>query len=105
VGYANIGAVVCHVQARAFAFKQLGEKPPPSGSSGSAKGGSGSCGGGGGGAGAGAAGGDDGGFYRGTDVVTLTDGNFDEEVIQSDDIWMVEVGNCCCYCYKVQDRA
>lgn len=79
------------MQARAFAFKQLGEKPPPSGSSGGAKGGSGSCGGGSGGAGAGAAGGDDGGFYKGTDVVTLTDDNFDEEVIQSDDIWMVEV--------------
>jgi loricrin len=41
-------------QARAFAFKQLGEKPPPSGSSGGQAGGSGSCGGGGsGGAGAG----------------------------------------------------
>eukprot|EP00878_Enallax_costatus_P039520 GHUV01045308.1.p1 GENE.GHUV01045308.1~~GHUV01045308.1.p1 ORF type:complete len:150 (-),score=34.30 GHUV01045308.1:267-716(-) len=38
-----------------------------------------------------AVGGDDGGFYTGTDVVTLTDSNFDGEVMQSDDIWMVEV--------------
>jgi len=47
-------------------------------------------GGGGGGAGAGAGGSDDGGFYKGTDVITLTDGNFDEEVLQSEDLWMVE---------------
>jgi hypothetical protein len=41
--------VLCRAvpQARAFAFKQLGEKPPPSGSSGGQAGGS--CGGGGGG--------------------------------------------------------
>lgn len=38
------------------------------------------------------AGGDSGSFYKGTDVVTLTDGNFDEEVMNSDDIWFVEVG-------------
>jgi hypothetical protein len=31
-------------------------------------------------------------FYKGTDVVTLTDGNFQEEVMDSDDIWFVEVG-------------
>jgi hypothetical protein len=31
-------------------------------------------------------------FYKGTDVVTLTDGNFEEEVLNSDDIWFVEVG-------------
>lgn len=34
-------------------------------------------------------GGDD--FYKGTDVVSLTDGNFDEEVVQSEDLWFVEV--------------
>jgi hypothetical protein len=80
---------VC-LQARAFAFKQLGEKPPPSGSSGGQAGGGGSCGGGGGG-GAGAGTGDGDSFYKGTDVVTLTDGNFQEEVMDSEDIWFVEV--------------
>eukprot|EP00879_Flechtneria_rotunda_P008753 GHRR01009167.1.p1 GENE.GHRR01009167.1~~GHRR01009167.1.p1 ORF type:complete len:415 (+),score=150.40 GHRR01009167.1:625-1869(+) len=68
-------------KARAYAFKQLGEKPPPSGSS------SGRARSGGAGAGAGA---DDAGFYSGTEVVTLTDSNFDEEVVQSDDIWFIE---------------
>eukprot|EP00882_Tetradesmus_deserticola_P021966 GHRQ01023825.1.p1 GENE.GHRQ01023825.1~~GHRQ01023825.1.p1 ORF type:complete len:259 (-),score=75.64 GHRQ01023825.1:10-786(-) len=63
-------------KAKAYAFKQLGEKPP----SGSGRASS---------AGAGAGG--DGGFYDGTDVVTLTDGNFEDEVMQSDDIWFVEV--------------
>eukprot|EP00882_Tetradesmus_deserticola_P001203 GHRQ01001301.1.p1 GENE.GHRQ01001301.1~~GHRQ01001301.1.p1 ORF type:complete len:457 (+),score=199.58 GHRQ01001301.1:162-1532(+) len=62
-------------KAKAYAFKQLGEKPP----SGSGRASS---------AGAGAGG--DGGFYDGTDVVTLTDGNFEDEVMQSDDIWFVE---------------
>eukprot|EP00878_Enallax_costatus_P001518 GHUV01001669.1.p1 GENE.GHUV01001669.1~~GHUV01001669.1.p1 ORF type:complete len:459 (+),score=78.64 GHUV01001669.1:164-1540(+) len=66
-------------KARAYAFKQLGEKAPSGGSS---SGGSRTAGG--------SAGGDDGGFYTGTDVVTLTDSNFDGEVMQSDDIWMVE---------------
>lgn len=68
-------------KAKAYAFKQLGEKPPSGGSSGGGRAS-------GGGAGAGA-GGDD--FYGGTDVVTLNDANFDEEVLQSDDIWFVEV--------------
>lgn len=67
-------------KAKAFAFKQLGEKPPSGGSSGGRASG---------GAGAGAGG--DGGFYDGTDVVTLTDGNFEDEVMNSDDIWFVEV--------------
>eukprot|EP00775_Hariotina_reticulata_P009043 gene9043-9214_t len=68
-------------KAKAYAFKQLGEKPP-----------SGTGGGGGGGCGAGAGGGGGGGesFYDGTDVVTLTDKNFNEEVLDSDDIWFVE---------------
>lgn len=45
-----MSSAVCPLQARAYAFKQLGEKPPPSGgSSGGNAGGSGSCGGGGGG--------------------------------------------------------
>eukprot|EP00883_Tetradesmus_obliquus_P011814 jgi/Sobl393_1/4620/SZX79247.1 len=66
-------------KAKAFAFKQLGEKPPSGGSSGGRASG---------GAGAGAGG--DGGFYDGTDVVTLTDGNFEDEVMNSDDIWFVE---------------
>jgi protein disulfide-isomerase A6 len=66
-------------KAKAYAFKQLGEKPPSGGSSGGRAGG----------AGAGAGG--DGSFYDGTDVVTLTDGNFEDEVIHSDDIWFVEV--------------
>lgn len=42
-----VSPAVCPLQARAYAFKQLGEKPPPS--SGGNAGGSGSCGGGGGG--------------------------------------------------------
>jgi protein disulfide-isomerase A6 len=66
-------------KAKAYAFKQLGEKPPSGGSSG----GRASSGG------AGAGG--EGGFYDGTDVVTLTDANFEDEVMQSDDIWFVEV--------------
>lgn len=68
-------------KARAYALKRLGE---PSGGSNGGSGGGGArrpSGGGGGG---------DGGFYSGTDVVTLTDGNFDPEVLQSDDPWMVE---------------
>jgi protein disulfide-isomerase A6 len=67
-------------KAKAYAFKQLGEKPPSGG---------GSSGGRASGGGAGAGG--EGGFYDGTDVVTLTDGNFEDEVMQSDDIWFVEV--------------
>lgn len=77
-------------KAKAYAFKQLGEKPPSGGSSGSGRA-------------AGGAGGDDGGFYTGTDVVTLTDGNFDEEVVQSEDIWMVEVRNKCIFCAYFMD--
>ena len=52
-------------------------------------GGGGGCGAGAGGAGAGGAGGES--FYDNTDVVTLTDKNFEEEVMDSDDIWFVEV--------------
>jgi protein disulfide-isomerase A6 len=76
-------------KAKAYAFKQLGEKPP-SGSSGG--GGGASCGGGGGGGarGGGGGGGADSDFYKGTDVVTLTDGNFHEEVIEGSSMWMVE---------------
>lgn len=52
------------------------------------------------------AGGDSGSFYKGTDVVTLTDGNFEEEVMSSDDIWFVEVGGCCsCFCCSAEVAA
>jgi len=79
-------------KARAYAFKLLGEKPPSDSGSrggGAGAGGAGSCGGGGGG-GRAAGGGGDSDFYKGTDVITLSDGNFDEEVMQSNDLWMVE---------------
>jgi hypothetical protein len=38
------------------------------------------------------AGGED--FYKNTDVVTLTDASFDEEVVQSEELWYVEVSAC-----------
>mmetsp|Transcript_11091 Transcript_11091/g.23921 ORF Transcript_11091/g.23921 Transcript_11091/m.23921 type:complete len:457 (+) Transcript_11091:59-1429(+) len=67
-------------KAKSFALKRLGEKS--SGGSGGSKGGS--KGGNKGGSGS------DGGFYSGTDVVTLTDSNFEDEVTNSDDLVFVE---------------
>uniref|UniRef100_A0A7S0R2Q6 protein disulfide-isomerase n=1 Tax=Chlamydomonas leiostraca TaxID=1034604 RepID=A0A7S0R2Q6_9CHLO len=64
-------------KAKAYALKKIGEKGASSGGSKKA-GGSGGNGGG------------DGGFYSGTDVVTLTDANFQEEVAASGDLWFVE---------------
>jgi protein disulfide-isomerase A6 len=69
-------------KARAYALKRLG------GGGGGADAGAG--GGGGGRQQRASGGGGDGGFYSGTDVVTLTDSNFDREVLQSDDFWLVE---------------
>eukprot|EP00877_Chromochloris_zofingiensis_P007928 jgi/Chrzof1/3389/Cz12g23180.t1_PDI4 len=66
-------------KARAYALKQLGDKPSSSSSSsgGSKKGSSG-----------GKATSE---FYgEGSDVINLTDGNFDEEVLQSSDLWFIE---------------
>jgi protein disulfide-isomerase A6 len=78
-------------KAKAYAFKQLGEKAPGGSSGGgSGGGGSASCGGGGGGARGGGGGGGGSDFYSGTDVVTLTDANFQEEVIEGSSMWMVE---------------
>jgi protein disulfide-isomerase A6 len=66
-------------KARSYAMKKLG---------------GGGGGGGGGGqqrpSGGGGGGGGGGGFYGGTDVVTLTESNFDAEVARSDDLWLVE---------------
>lgn len=65
------------------------------GSCGGVGGGCGSCGGGGGARGGGSCGGGGGGggedFYSGTDVVTLTDDSFHKQVVDSDDLWFVEV--------------
>lgn len=69
-------------KARAYALKQLGDKPSSSSSSsgGSKKGSSG-----------GKATSE---FYgEGSDVINLTDGNFDEEVLQSSDLWFIEVSS------------
>lgn len=73
-----------HRTHQALALKRIGEKVSGGGSGGSgrAKGGNG---------GNGNSGGGDGGFYTGTDVVTLTDSNFQEEVAGSEELWFVEV--------------
>jgi hypothetical protein len=69
-------------KAKALGLKRLGEKA--GGSSGGASGGK-KAGGGGGGGGAPDS------FYSGTDVVTLDDSNFDDEVKNSGDLVLVEV--------------
>ena len=75
-------------QAQGVAFARLGVASGSGSSAGGGRaGGGGSCGGGGGGGAAG--GGED--FYSGTEVVTLTDGNFHKQVVDSDDLWFVEV--------------
>ena len=98
-------------KARAYALKRLGEAAGggSGGGFGGGSGGGGKCGGGGGGAASGggggstcggggggqrrkggSGGGSGGGFYGGTDVVELDDGNFESEVRDSDDVWLVE---------------
>jgi hypothetical protein len=72
-------------KARAYALKRLSGGGAGGGSAGSGSGSGGrqrASGGGGGGS--------DSGFYGGTDVVTLTDGNFDSEVVQGDEPYFVE---------------
>ncbi|MFM8643603.1 MAG: hypothetical protein ACKOEP_12365 [Phycisphaerales bacterium] len=63
---------------------------PASASSGASRASSPSEGGGGGGAPGGGA-----SFYDGTDVVTLTDESFHKQVVDSDDLWFVEVSPAC----------
>ncbi|PSC76647.1 disulfide isomerase [Micractinium conductrix] len=76
-------------QMKKVALERLGAKGGSSGGrasgGGGGGGGGGSCGGGGGGGGGGGA-----GFYQGTSVVTLTDGDFHRQVVDSDDLWFVE---------------
>lgn len=66
-------------KAKALALKRIGEKA----SSGSASSGGRASGGGGGG-------GSDAGFYSGTDVVTLSEDDFADQVVNSNELWFVE---------------
>ena len=75
-------------KAKALALKRIGEK---SGGGGGGGGGGQKAGGGGqkaGGGGGGGGGGDS--FYSGTDVIVLSDANFQEEVTNSGDMLLVE---------------
>lgn len=78
-------------QAQGMAFGRLGVTSSSGSSAGGGRAGGGSGGGscGGGGGGGAAGGGED--FYTGSEVVTLTDGNFHKQVVDSDDLWFVEV--------------
>ena len=67
-------------KAKALALKRIGEKA----SSGSGAGSGGRASGGGGG------GGSDASFYSGTDVVTLTEDDFSDQVTNSNELWFVE---------------
>lgn len=77
-------------QAQRVALGRLGVQAGGGGGARGGGGGGGSCGGGGGGGHA--AGGD---FYAGTHVVSLSDEDFHKQVIDSDDLWFVEVRDQC----------
>ena len=63
---------------------------PAGGGGGGGGGGAGSCGGGGGGGGGGSGGGGaGGGFFAGSQVVPLTEANFDDDVRHGPDVWFV----------------